>query len=459
MKKAPYAAAAVIIVCLLSASIPGLADFPFNGGFEQVDKGQPVGWEVAGVWMTPSQRAYAGRRYALLPGTVARAGDRLVSQGYRLVAPGGALKLSVAYHCSPGGAVIGLVYCDALGQPLFDGFISSLPPTNEWEVVEDEITLPTDSLPPEVRAVRVFVGVEETGAEAHFDAVLLTAGDQPLRRGLSGQVPEIEALSRPNLLRNPDLKTGPTGGLVGWSAVDSPGFAPECAEAVAGSSGQGGRLVLRESDQKVAWISDSVPVNTGLPYQATCRLEGVEADAGRFSLLVRTLDPSDPAAVWRQATASATGSYQAQELAVRLPRLWREPKRGLVQVALVWEAGSADAVSVSAIALRPEPVSLSVRPVAVAGDFLRADQVQLFISALNNTDQDLEPMAYMKVFDADGEVAYYEPRRVKISANSAGYFPLNPKLDSPGEYQLLIRLMQEGQDLGSTTFDFRVGGG
>ena len=99
-----------------------------------------------------------------------------------------------------------------------------------------------------------------------------------------------------------------------------------------------------------------------------------------------------------------------------------------------------------------------IRPVAIAGDFVKPSDVTLFICATNNTRKPLAPMAYMKVFDAQGQVASYEARAVKIGPQSSAYFPLKPKLTGAGDYKLLVRLMENGQDLGSATFEFKVTG-
>ena len=79
--------ALVWLSVLVSLSALVYADFPYNGSFEQLDKGLPVGWEPQGTWLSWSPGGYDGAKYIYLADTVGQAGDRLVSQGYRLAAP------------------------------------------------------------------------------------------------------------------------------------------------------------------------------------------------------------------------------------------------------------------------------------------------------------------------------------------------------------------------------------
>ena len=75
-------------VCLVTWAGYAAADFPFNGSFEQVTRGQPIGWQMRGVWSSLTMMPTQVRRCVGIFGTVSEAGDRLVSSGYRLIGAG-----------------------------------------------------------------------------------------------------------------------------------------------------------------------------------------------------------------------------------------------------------------------------------------------------------------------------------------------------------------------------------
>ncbi len=428
----------------------GWADWPYNGGFEYLDKGLPIGWDLKGTWLSLNPGAHEGRRAIYLARAIARAGDRLVSQGYRLACPGDTLTLHVAYTAERGGALIGLLPCDALGQPLSEAAITvSLPDTETWRTVSQSILLPAESCPNGTAAVRVVLGTDCPGEEVRYDGVNLTGSAISSVPGGHRSFPAIDAFARPNLLRNPEFTRTPGGTLLGWALLG-----PDAGEACPSSPPNGG-LALKAGDNPVAWLSEEACIDASLPYECSVQLAEPYLAVPGLWLLARIRDAADPQAVWMQVSRTWTAD-EGSQLTLSLPRLFLTPRAGLVEVAVGTRPGSGESATILRAVLRPQPVTMGVRPVAMAGDFPRPKDVTLFISAVNNTLRGLQPMAYMKVFDAEGKVAYYEPRPVKISAQSAGYFPLKPKLQGAGDYHLLVRLMEKGQDLGSATYAFRV---
>ncbi len=442
------------LLTLLLLSLPALAHagFPYNGGFEQLDKGVPVGWDLEGTWLSLSPGGYLGRKAIYLAGTVARAGDRLLSQGYRLASPGDTLTLRVAYLAAQGGSVIGLQPCDALGRPLGDQVITvALPEADAWTVTRREIALTVDSCPRETASVRVVLGVDSKGHEVRYDAVRLTGAGSPSAR--TWPPPVLDVYARPNLLKNPNFKCAPDGTLPWWTALGGAAVDSGSPRA-AGPTG----LTLTAGAGHVAWLSAEVPVDASLPYRCSVPLPaGYATAAGHLGLVARLRDPTDSQVIWLQAERLLTAG-DSEILTLSLPRLFAKPRGGRAEVALTMAPGTGESIALSGVALRPEPITLAIRPVAMAGEFTKPTDVTLFISATNNTRRTLNPMAYMKILEGPDQAAY-EARRVKIDPQSSAYFPFKPKLTHMGSYHMLVRLMENGQDLGSTTFDFRVGGG
>ncbi len=437
------------VLALALMAPPARAGFPYNGGFEQIDKGLPVGWTAEGTWLVEGQKPYAGKKSALLPGEASQAGDRLVSAGYRFARRGDVLTVHLAYLSPTGGVVVGLIPCDALGARVGRWSVcSSLPASPSWQVQEVKFALTPEAFPEGAAAVRVYVGAEQDAVNACFDEVRLKggSGDAPIGGRLAAGG---EASARPNLLRNPDFDTRPDGTLPGWLLLAAPGFADSCETETDGG------LVLRSGKQPLAWISVPVSADLALPYEVSVAYREI-APPG-FSVLARVRDPEELGDVWMQE-AAARHPGDGGTIVCRLPRLSSQSQTALIEVALLLGPGDGQRVVVTSAALRPEPVSLSVRPVAMTGEFAHVKDVQLFISAVNNTDRPLRPTAHLKVLDAEQKAVFYEPRPVKIGPQSAGYFPVKPKLTRPGDYVLLVRLLENGRDLGSTTYAFRVSG-
>ena len=412
---------------LLAGAAWSYSGFPFNGGFERVDTSQPAGWDLTGTWLLDTRDPAEGKKFCYLPSTVSRDGDQMVSQGYRLVQPGDTVVLNASYQSSTGGAVVGLMLCDSLGRILFPRPAEALPAATSWTPVQRRFVLDPANCPRNLGAVRVLLGVAAGGQAASFDAVSLTV-EGAVATPSPARPASVDVLNRPNLLANPNLAVTAATAAPGWSAVDMPGTA---------------------ATQPV-WLSDPVAVDLSLPYTVSAQLpDGTPADG--FRLLARISDPQDPSSVWLQIAAGGpTGGAQ-----VHLARLARESETGLVQVAIAPIPRVTSPENLT-LALRPEPVSLSVHGVAMCTDFATCKEATLFITAVNNTDEALAPTAHLKITDATGTQVSYEPRAVKIGPHSAAYFPYHPNLTRPGTYTLMVHLLDHGRDYGTATFVFQV---
>ena len=440
------------VACLLLVGLTSLvfADFPFNGSFEQLDRGgPPVGWDLQGTWLSFSTGAYEGARALYLPGTVAQAGDRIVSQGYRLVSPGDTLTLHLAYIAVQGGAVVGVQPCDALGAPLGDKPLTvSLPPSADWRPVDQPLALAPAACPPGTAAVRVVLGVDTAGHEVKYDAVQLTcAGACGVTSCLP---PQLNACARPNLLQNPTFKRGADGATPGWTPL-GPAAAPSAGAAPVG-------LALVAGNQPVAWLSSAVPVDLSLPYEATLPLPDTCPAAARLTFLARLRDPADPQVILVQSSR-AFCAFDAGPLSLLLPRLARTPRAGLADVAVTLRPGAGETVTLTSAALCPQPVTMGVRTPGMADEFSKPKAVTIFVVATNNTLGSLVAVAHMKVFDSAGQLACSEERPLStIGPQSMSSFPYKPKLTAPGDYHLVVRLAAGGQDVGSASFVFKVTG-
>jgi hypothetical protein len=443
----------LLLVGGVGANLRASAQCPYNGGFEQIDKGRPVGWNPTSGWFSLGTGAVEGHRALLLAGTCSTTSDRIVSQGYRLVTPGETLSLHLQYASPTGGVVAGLLPCDALGKPLADqGQTVELPFVATWTTFDHDFVLAPEACPAGTAAVRLYFGVLKDGSEGRFDAVTLRS-TAAASSGDLAKATNYDPLKRPNLLQNPGFKPS-AGGYAGWCALAAEGFAP----AASVEDGAPAGLSFAPAELPAAWMSAPVNLNAALPYEIAVQVAPGEG-AAQVTALARIRDPRDPAVVWYQAEASPTGDGAAP-VVVQMPRLFAQTSPGLVEVGLRLAPGATAPVQVQSASLRPEPLQLAVRPVAMAGDFCQPKDVTLFVSVVNSTSKSLAPMAYLKVFDAGGQTVSYEARPIRLGPLSAAYFPIKPTtIKGAGEYTLLVRVVQNGLDLGSTTYPFRVTGG
>lgn len=491
----------ILVGCLLAGaaawgSTPAaMPSFPFNGSFEIVSGGKPVGWEVNGPWFVRVDSHVTGRNGITVLETMSKAEATLTSGGYLRVQPGETLGLSFTYLSPTGGISCGLVYCDRLGNPLGSGAWEALPVACDWTPyqrclsVPDKVVIPmapvateptptpqpdvtapaADGVPLEAdgpgvipapapleklvpcEAVRLVFRMERDAVALKLDDVALTGAETA---GPMPRAPMVRAEQRPNLAPNPYLNLDAEGKPLYWSAVQAPEAALATVEP--GATPDTGQLALQGGEAAAAWVSDAVLLDGALPYRIEADVRATGLADGDLRLLVELVDPRDPAAVWLQQLVTVPSS-QETPVVMTLPRLWSDKQAVQARVGLMVQGGAKGSALLRSVALRPEPLSVSVRSAAIAGGFRKPADVSLFISAVNNTYTVLKPKAVLQVSDACGETVTSETRPIVIGSRSAAYFPYKPKLAATGTYTLTVTIVNAGKELGTTSYSFRVG--
>lgn len=452
----PRLVLALIIALGACSGAFAAAEFPFNGGFELLNMGEPVGWVVEGPWLCRTEAATAGRNGLCLRADMSEAGNRLSTEGYLLAGPGETLKLSLMYNSVGGGPSIGLIFGDAFGRPVGEATLECLTPAATWTPLEREITLTADACKVPYSSVRPFLVVDQTGVQAKLDCLKITRVSPACPAPL---VPKFKAEDRPNLLPNAALKMSPDGMLSGWTALAAEGFAAEQATVTPVPQTQTARLNLLGGPQQAAWTSDPVLLDGALPYAINAGVCSAALTAGKASLVLRVTDPQDPSLVWLQRSVEIEPAQDQATYPLSLPRLALSSIPVKAQLSLVLDSMAEGCVVADAMSLQPEPLSMAVRSVSMSGGFQKPKDVSLFISAVNNTYASLKPKAYMKVTKGDGTQAAYEARAIVIGSRSAAYFPYKPQLAGAGDYKLLVRIVgSNGKELGNCEYNFSVAG-
>jgi len=501
----------VVVIVLSAGGVCPAASFPFNGSFEFITAGRPLGWNVEGAWFVRPDAATEGRNGISVFGDFGQRGAQLSTSGYLLVRDE-PLSLSLTYSSPTGNVSCGLEFCDRLGRPLAVGAWEALPAATTRTHYQREIVLPqtiempappapvatpavepaepaappvaapadaaapgevaaappTPSAPQEDEvpaapedpqpatlevaydSVRLVFRIDADGAQIRFDNVKLTHGGRLSARPAA---PKIKAESRPNLLPSGGFALGGECDPRGWTALQDAHHAPELATALPELN----FLSLEVGHGKgAAWLADPVLLDGALPYRLQGNVNAGELQDGRLQMLIALVDPQDDRAVWLQQEQTVpAGENGVVDLV--LPRLWTTAGAVRARVGFEVPPVGAGQAQVRSAALCPEPLSLSVRSAAVSGGFKRPTDVQLFVSAVNNTYAALKPKAVLQVRDANGKAVAGETRAIIIGSRSAAYFPYKPKLTGVGSYRLLVRIVNGGVELGSTEYEFRVG--
>ena len=429
------------------------SECPFNGGFDVTNLSVPVGWTIQGKWLLRSEASYGSKNGILVRPDLVNVGDRLITDGYVLAGPGETLNLSLHYTSRDGGPGIGLIFCDAFGRAVGEGLVESLPPADTWTTHERSITLTAEACPVPYAAVRPFFIIERAGVQAKLDGLTLTREHAETPAPL---LPNVKIEQRPNLLTNPTMRRADDGTMIGWSALDCGGYSANSAVVMPITDSASGTLALMGTDQAAAWLSEPTAVDVSLPYTVRAEVSTADLNKSQAVLLVRVIDPVDAGSIWMQYTVSAEATKGPTQFRVNLPRLTVTPSPGRVQIALLLDAGGEGAATMAAVALEPEPLTLTVRA-SPNTDFKRTKDVNLFVTAINNAACEIQPKACIKVIDSDGkQVAYQEPKLVAVPSRNAAFFPYKPKLPGAGEYKMLVTICSAGRELASSELVFRV---
>lgn len=484
-----------LLTVLLCASLGSAASFPFNGSLELISSGKPVGWQSTGMWFIRPDAACDGRNGISVFGDFGKKGSQLVTSGYLLVNDE-PVKLSLTYQCLSGSMSIGLIFCDKLGNPIAEGAWEALPERPVRDLYQREIILPkwlelpvgeapadavaepapaaepaaaagtgdapVDGVEPIAppappvplvgyASVRLALRIDQDGTQVRFDDIKLTHGG-PMGKSL--KAPVMKAELRPNLLTAGDFSSGLDGLPQCWQPLVDDGHAAELATFMAAPEPQANHLALQGAPEKAAaWVGEPVLLDGAMPYSLEADLDTTGLAESRLRMLVQLIDPQDEKAVWMQQEQEVSCGEDGL-LAMALPRLWNDPAAVRAQVALELPAGSEGQAVVRKLALRPEPLSVSVR--GVAGGFKRPADVQLFVSAANNTFAVLKPKAVLQLCDENGRTVASETRPIVIGSRSAAYFPYKPKVACAGEYTLTVTIINGSMKLGQSRYTFLV---
>lgn len=474
MRQPPIAAITGIMILLSSLGHPGMASFPFNGSFEVLSGGKPLGWEMTGSWFVRPDAASHGRNGICVFGAFGKKGAQMITNGY-LFAYNEPVWLSFTYSSPTGHVEAGLLFCDSLGNPIADGAWESLPPTETSRQYQREIVLPqyveglsgrnttaadgaccnvNSTSPLSYSSIRLVFRIEQDGAQIKFDDVILQPQD-PVKA--LPKPPAIKAEIRPNLLRNGRLAVNEEGFISHWLPLRDESHFPELVRLAEGEEPQQRQLALKgEQSRGAAWLADPVMLDGALPYQLEANVYVPEGQKGAARLLVRLLHPIDDRAVWMQESCDLLPG-QDGPVTLALPRLSITPLAVRACVAIEMPPGQEGEAYVRAVALRPEPLSVSVRTAAGKKGFRRLSDAVLFVAVINNTTTVLKPKAILEVFDEAGQKITGEIRPIVVGARSAAYFPYRPKLTQPGSYNFVVKIMQEAKELSCANYNFQVG--
>ncbi|MEA3401710.1 MAG: hypothetical protein U9R79_10765 [Armatimonadota bacterium] len=108
-------------------------------------------------------------------------------------------------------------------------------------------------------------------------------------------------------------------------------------------------------------------------------------------------------------------------------------------------------------AWRTKPFTLQVRGAGAQTVFPEARQVSIFISAINNTERELQSTARMRVVTADEHEVDSEDRAIRIAPRSTAHFPFRPDLPGDGDYRFEISMTEGDTVLGEEQLTFTVG--
>ncbi|MBD3292957.1 MAG: hypothetical protein GF393_08545 [Armatimonadia bacterium] len=419
----------VYVVALIALATVAAQAFPLNGDFERSYRGTPFGWEETGAWSYYPIRSFEGRGHFMLNERFARPGAELLSRGFRLFSTGETLSLSCAYRSSGPGASIGLIFCDALGRPLGERWDVPLPPSEDWSEFETSFQMDALSRPEDAAAVRVCVLVDVEAIEVHVDAIRLEGGLGHPSGTLLPVPPQVPSWQTRDLL-------GPVDGEVEIEPI-------RC---------------MPDSDETLTelWLSDPMTVVGTFPHRAVAGVEISSDSSARAAVLLRALGAARSEVLWQEMQAVPLDGEGL--VTVELPAPFIRPRLMRLQVGLALEAESPAAARLVDCEVHRVPLSVDVNGVQRKTVFDAPEDVEVFVSAINNVGAELETEAVITVHDAAGNKMHGERRTIRIRGRSAASFSVKPGLRSAGDYTFLVRFFRQGLQIGAGEFDFVVEG-
>lgn len=417
---------ALFSLILLNLATPLLA-FPLNGDFERSYRGAPFAWEADHGWMFLPLNSHEGKGHVILREQFARAGSELMSSSFRLVRDGDIVSLSLAYRSSAPGAAVALVFCDALGRPLGERWEVPLQPADEWTEFRTQYEMGSLPQPEATAAVRAALLVQCEGIEVHVDDLKLDLA--------------APATTLPH--RYPAVAVSPWSGATVLRAASRKIVADDSTDIDPGV-----RLLS-------LWLSNPVAVEATMPYQGRAEV-GLEGDPGAEAfLLLRALGAAPSEVLWQTITPVAKDAHVAQPVTLAAPHI--TPSTMGLQAGLAVSADIPAAAVATDLYVAPVPLSLSLNGVQRKTEFETVEGAEVFVSAVNNTGDELATQALITVVDAAGATVHREQRAINVGPRSAASFSVKPKLPNPGSFVFRVSFQRNGVEVGTDEFHFAAG--
>ncbi|NPV48796.1 MAG: hypothetical protein HPY69_17795, partial [Armatimonadetes bacterium] len=162
------------------------------------------------------------------------------------------------------------------------------------------------------------------------------------------------------------------------------------------------------------------------------------------------------AVIWQQLL-QLRADGRTRDVALSIPRQFAEARAEVLQLAVVLDAGAEGVLTFTRPELRPEALTVSVRPGVVGAGAANPLMPQVFCSAVNNGSEELRPDAIVTVTDSEGKQVHTEKRAIVIGARSAAHFPFVLRLPQAGLYEVSLAIMANGKELGKATMELSAG--
>ncbi|GEM_PF-5512678 len=435
MGQVRYLATLALICSLIVLSTALLHAFPLNGDLERNYRGTPFGWQKTGAWAFVPLGSYEGNGHYVLKERFAKPGCELLSGSFLLASRDDTILTRLAYQASGEGMSLALVFCDALGRPLGDAWEAPLPATTGWCLYDSRYVMGSVPEPPGTASVRVAVRVGVEGIEAQVDAISL--------RKLEGGSAEQPGAP---ISFDPWSGRSITGPLSAQIAYDCP-TEDDAEEPTAASSA---------APASTLWLSEPAEVTGTYPYLAEAEVTVAGDPAAEALLLLRALGEGPDEVLWQEVQPVACGAA-VTPTSVHLPAPFIQPQAMGLQAGFAVQAALPVAAEVVELQLRPVPLEVALSGILRKTRFDAPEQVQVFISAVNNTDAELATDVQVAVSNEAGEIVHREQRPIRIRERSAASFPVKPALPGDGSYLFRVSFLRGGKAVGSGEFAFSVG--
>jgi hypothetical protein len=429
---------------------------PTNGSFERSGQHDTEGWDVYGPWEFRGQQNHDGRRSAAI-GNSALSGDRLVSHSGPVLRSGGSVTLTGYYHGNGLAATVEIV--DQLGAVL-DAASIELPPADNW--TEFSVSYHANDDVPGKRFAYARARLEAISDEAQgvldsiqfADPLSETPPQSPAKTSRQDendkhQEPPIPP-PPPNLVPNPQMLG--TDSPRGWSSFgpgEQSGWRP-------GSTGVAGALTLQGGDAEAGWWANLNRMDISVPHRFSLRYGLGESDPTLPYATLLIFDPRYTRVYSHLIVPIVPGK---SVITAVVPAMEKLPASGVGKLTVLVPAGFGSSLQISNPSLLAGPHEPSVNPRgALLGVFDKPSKTEFFCRISNRIEQITEMIVHLKVVNRDGVGVAYEKRKMAVAPHAAAFFPVRPKLNANGAYQLVInaQVADGSRSLTLTTSPFVV---